>query len=148
MEEPSWDEYDEVVVTKNMETADAFSYCIIPMKVEKAYMGEHINVMTQVLWTEDGSLPQGLTIQNAYTKLRKGGKNAVVVVRNSTAYPQTLKKKTPVARAVAATVVLELLAETRLLEGENKPQNPHTPKLTIRQRQGKLFEELALSGLE
>ena len=53
-------------------------------------MGECINVMTQALLTKDGSLPQGLTIQNAYTELRKGSKNAVVVIRNSTAYPQTL----------------------------------------------------------
>ena len=52
------------------------------------------------------------------------------------------------ARAVAATVVLELPVETRLPEGEDKPQSPHAPKLTIRQTQGKLFEELDLSGLE
>ena len=65
-----------------------------------------------------------------------------MVVRNSTAYPQTLKKKTPVARAVAATVVPKLPAEV------DKPQDHHTPKLTIRQRQGKLFEDLYLSGLE
>ena len=49
------------------------------MKVEKAYMGECINIMTQALQTEDGSPLQGLTIQNAYTELRKGSKNAVVV---------------------------------------------------------------------
>ena len=42
----------------------------------------------------------------------------------------------------------EPLAETRLPEGENEPQSPHTPKLTVRKRQGKLFEELDLSGLE
>ena len=60
-----------------------------------------------------------------------------MVVRNSMAYPQTLKKKTLVARAVAATVVLELPVETR-----------RPPKLAISQRQGKLFEELDLSGLE
>ena len=51
-------------------------------------------------------------------------------------------------RAVAATVVPELPAETRLLEGVDEPQGPHTPKLTVRQRQGKLFEELDLSWLE
>ena len=55
-------------------------------------------------------------MQNVYTKLRKGSKNAVMVMRYSAAYPQTLKKKTPVARAVATTTVLELLAETRLPE--------------------------------
>ena len=116
-EEPSLDEYDEAVITKNTETVDAFSSHIIPMKAEKAYMGECINIMTQALQTKDGSLLQGLTIQNAYAKLWKGSKNTVMVVRNSMAYPQTLKKKTPVARAVATTVVLELLAEIRLLEG-------------------------------
>ena len=110
---------------------DAFSSHVIPMKAERAYMGEHINVMTQVMQTEDGSLPQGLTVQNAYTKLRKGSKNVVMVVRNSMAYPQTLKKKTPVARAVATTVVLEPLVEVRLLEEKNKPQSPQPPKLTI-----------------
>ena len=85
-----WNGYDDVVFMKNMETIDAFSSCVPPIKLEKAYTGECINIMTQVLRTKDGSLPQGLTIQNAYTKLWKGSKNVVMVVRNSTAYPQTL----------------------------------------------------------
>ena len=59
--------------------------------------------MTQVLHVEDGSLPHGLTIQNAYTELCNGSKNVAVVVRNSTAYPHTLREKTPMVRAVAAT---------------------------------------------
>ena len=90
-------EYDEVVLTKNTETIDAFSSLDIPMKTEKAYLGGIINVMTQALQVKDGSLPQGLTMQNVYTELRMGSKNAIVVVRNSTAYPQTLKKRTLVA---------------------------------------------------
>ena len=57
--------YNEVVVMRNIETIDAFSSCVILIKAEKAYTGEHINIMTQALQTEDGSLPQGLTIQNA-----------------------------------------------------------------------------------
>ena len=97
------------------------------MKAEKAYTGEHINIMTQALQTKDGSLPQGLTVQNAYTKLRKGSKNTVMVVRNSTAYPQTLKKKTPVTRAVAATVVPELPAETRFSRGGGLAPKPSLP---------------------
>ena len=87
------------------------------MKAEKIYTGEHINVMTQVLGTEDGSLPQGLTIQNSYTELWKGSKYVVIVVRNSTAYPQMLQKEGPVARAVAATVVPETLLEIRVQGG-------------------------------
>ena len=68
-------------------------------------MGEHINVMVQALLTQDDSLPQGLTVQNTYTKLRKGSKKAVVVVWNNTAYLQSPWKKTPVARVVAALPV-------------------------------------------
>ena len=118
------------------------------MKMEKAYTGEFINIMIQALWTKDSSLLQGLTIQNAHTELRQGSKNAVVVGRNSMAYPQTLPKKTPVARAVATIEVPEPPIDTSLQKREDGPQNPHTPKLIVRQRQGKLFEELNLHGLD
>ena len=33
-------------------------------------------------------------------------------------------------------------------EEGDEPQDPHTPKLTVRQRHGKLFNELDLSGLD
>ena len=52
------------------------------------------------------------------------------------------------ARAVAVIAVPEPPPETRLWEGEDGPQNPPTPKLTVRQRQGSLFEELDQSGLD
>ena len=96
--EPSSDEYDEVVFIQNAETVEAFSSCVVQVIVERAHTCGHINVMTQVLWVGDRSLPQGLTIQNMYMELRPGSKIAVVVVRNSTAYPQILQKKIPVAR--------------------------------------------------
>ena len=35
-----------------------------------------------------------------------------------------------------------------LLEGVAEPHSPQAPKLTIRQRQGRLFEELNLNGLK
>ena len=89
-EESSLNGYNEVVITKNTEIIDAFSSHVIHMRVERAYIGEGISIMTQVLWTRDGCLLQGLTIQNAFTELRQGSKNAGVVVRNCTAYPQTL----------------------------------------------------------
>ena len=60
------------------------------MKTMKAYLGECINVMVQALHAQDGTLLPGLTMQNMYTKLRKGSKKAVVVVWNNTTYPQTL----------------------------------------------------------
>ena len=37
-----------------METIEAFSAHVISMKVEKAYTGECIYIMTQVLQTKDG----------------------------------------------------------------------------------------------
>ena len=73
----------------------------------EAYLGEHLNVMVQALHAQDGTLPPGLTMQNMYTELRKGSKKAVVVVQNHTAYPQTLQKKTPMARAMAIQPVPE-----------------------------------------
>ena len=83
-----------------------------------------------------------------YTELRQGSKKAVVVVRNNTAYLQTLWKKTPVARAVAALPVPQPPKEVQLLEGADESHDPHTPRVTVRQRHGKLFDELDLSGLD
>ena len=148
VEESSSDNYDWVMFTQNMETIKAFSSHMVPVKVRKAYTGGHNNVMTQALQTENGSLPQGLTVQNTYIELGQGSKKAVMVVRNSMAYPQTLWKKTPVARAVAVLQVPEPAIEAQLQEGAEEPQDPHTPKLTVRQRHGKLFNELDLSGLD
>ena len=93
-EESGSDSYDQVMFTQNVETIEPFSSCMVLVKVGMAYTGEHINIMVQALQTEDGSLPQGLTIQNTYMELRQGSKKAVMVVRNSMAYPQTLHKKT------------------------------------------------------
>ena len=111
-------------------------------------MGECINVMVQALQREDGSLPQGLTVQNTYTELRQGSKKAVIVVRNNTAYSQTLQKKTQMVRVVAALPVPKPPEEVQLQEGADEPQDPHTPRLIVRQRHGKLFDELDLSGLD
>ena len=49
--------FDKVVITKNTETIDPFSSHVIPLKAEKVYTRERINVMTQALQAEDGSLP-------------------------------------------------------------------------------------------
>ena len=140
--------YNEVVLTKNTETIDAFPSCVIIAKAGAAHTSKRINVMTQALCVGDGSLPQGLVVQNAYTKLRKGSKNVVVVVRNSMAYPQTLRKKNPVARAVAVTQVPEPPTQTSLTEALEEDHSHQMPKLTVKQRQKKLFEELHVSGLE
>ena len=59
----------------------------------------------------------GLMVQN--TELRKGSKN-VMVVRNSTAYPQTLRKKTRVVRAVEVTWIPELIAPIDSMGGNGR----------------------------
>ena len=98
-------DYDEVVITKDTETIDAFLSHVIHAKTKTAYTGVGLNVMTQA---KNGSLPQGLLIQNAYTELHSGSKNVTVAVRNGTAYPQTLRKKSPVVRAVVATHISKM----------------------------------------
>ena len=114
VEESSSDDYNQVMSTQNVETIEAFSSHVVSVKAGRAYTGERINIMVQALQTKDGSLPQGLTIQNMYTELRQGSKKAVVVVRNSMANLQTLQKKTPVARAVAVLLVPEPPKGTQL----------------------------------
>ena len=106
--------YDEVVFMRNTKTIEAFSSHVISMKVEKASTWECINVMTQVVWTKDSSLPQGLTLQNAYTEYWRDSKYIGMVVRNSMDYPQMLQKEAPVARAVAVTVLPETPLEIRV----------------------------------
>ena len=140
-EEPDPDGYDQVMFTQNVETIEPFSSHMVLVKAGGAYTGEHINIMVQALQTEEGSLPWALTVQNTYTKLRQGSKKAVMVVRNSMAYSQILQKKTLVARAVAALPVPKPPEEVQLQERGDEPQSPHTPRLTVRQRYGKLFDE-------
>ena len=97
--------------------------------------------MTQAFCTEDGSLPQGLTVENTYMELHDGSKNVAMVVRNSRVYPQTLRKKTLVARAVAFTWVPEPSMQTNVMEALDQAQGLQVPRLTVKQRQEKLFEE-------
>ena len=92
-----------MVTTKDTETVDAFLSHVIHVRTGTVDTGMGLNVMTQALHDEDGSLPQGLTVQNAYMELHSGSKNVTVVVRNSMAYPQTLRKKTPMVRSVSVT---------------------------------------------
>ena len=94
-----------------------------------------------------GTLPPGLTMQNMYTELRKGSKKAVVVVLNNTAYPQTLWKKTPMAREISMLPVPKPLKPESLQVEDDMSPDLHTPKLMVRQRHGELFDKLDLSGL-
>ena len=60
--------------TQKVETMEPFSSHVIPMKMMETHMGEHLNMMVQTLFNQDGTLLPGLTMHNTYTKLRKGGK--------------------------------------------------------------------------
>ena len=134
--------------TQNVETIELFSSHMVLVKVGRAYTWEHINIMVQALQTEDGSLPQGLTVQNTYTELRQGSKKVVVMVRNSMAYSQTLWKKNPGGQGSCNTMGAQTTYGGPVAGGGVEPQGPHTPRLTVRQRHGKLFDELDLSGLD
>ena len=100
-------EYNEKVTTKDCEMIDAFLSRILYARMKSAFISTKLNVMAQALYADKEPLPQGLTIQDAYTEMCNGSKNVTVLVRNSMAYPQALKKKIPVARVVAAHCVLE-----------------------------------------
>ena len=142
------DQDSPLMYTQKVETLEPFSSHVIPMKMMEVYLGEHLIIMLQALHTQDGTLPPGITMQNMYTELRKGSKKVVVVVQNNTAYPQTLWKKTPVARAMAVQLVPNIPKPWSLQVQDVVCPNPQTPKMTIRQRHGKLFDELDLSGLD
>ena len=147
-EEYNTDKDSLLMYTQKIETLDPFSSHVVPMKTTKAYLGEHLNVMVQALYVQDGTLLPGLTVQNTYSELRKGSKKAVVVVQNNTAYPQTLRKKTPMARAISVLPVPEPPEPESLQVEDDANSDLHTSKLKIRQRCGKLFDELDLSGLD
>ena len=148
MGEAHHSEYDEVVTTKDTETIDAFSSHVIHVSTGRVYTGVGLKVMTQALCSEDGSLPQGQTVQTAYTELCSGSRNVTVVVRNSMAYPQTLRKKTPLVSAVMVTWVPEPPMQTSIVEALDEAHSLQAPRLTMKQRKEKLLEELDLSGLE
>ena len=142
------DDDNPLMYTQKAETLEPFSSHVIPIKTVKAYLRECINVMVQALHTQDGTLLPGLTVQNTYTKLRKGSQKAVVVMWNYTTYPQSLRKKTLVARAVPTLPVPEPPESKSLQDRDDMHPDPQTPKLTVRQRHAKLFDELDLSSLD
>ena len=57
-------------------------------------------------------------------------------------------EKTPVARAIPVQLLHETLKPGSLSVPDKVCPDPQIPKLTIRQRHGKLFNELDLSGLD
>ena len=142
------DQDSPLMYTQKVETLEPFSSHVIPMKMTEAYLGECLNVMVQALHAQDGTLPPGITMLSTYTELRKGSKKAVVVVWNNTAYPQTLWKKTPVAKAMVIQLVPKTPKPGSLQVQDEVCPDPQTPKLTIRQRHGRLFDELDLSSLD
>ena len=115
--------------------------------MKTAVTGAWLNVMTHALCAGKGPLPPGLMIQNTYTEMCKGSKNVAIVVRNSMAYPQTLKKKIPMARVVVTKWVPEPQVWPGMIDALDEAQDIQTQKLTTEQRQEKLFEKLDLSGL-
>ena len=125
--------YDEGITTKEGETIDTSSSQIIHAKMKMAHQGEGTNVMTQALCVKDSSLLQGLTVQNTYMELCKGSKAVTVVVRTTTAYPQMLRKKTPVARAIMVAQIPELPVLSRSMRVPEENPGHQVPMLTMKQ---------------
>ena len=141
-------EYNEIVTTKDSETIDAFSSRIIHTRAKAAFTGARLNVMTQALHPDEGPLPEGPTIQDAYREMHNGSKSIAVLVRNSMAYPQTLRRKVSVARVVVANQVPEPQMRPGMMEALDEAQGIQPQRLTIDQRWAKLFKKVDLSGLE
>ena len=137
-----------MMCTQKVETLQPFSSHVVPIEMMETHASKRINVMVQALHDQNGTLPPGLTMQNTYTELRKGSKKAVVVVQNHTTYPQTLWRKTPIVRAIPVQLLAEAPKPGSLLVPNEACSDLPTPKLMIRQRRGKLFNELDLSGLD
>ena len=141
-------EYNEAVTTKCSKTIDTFSSRSIHAQMKTAFTGVRLNVIAHTLHADEGLLPQGLIIQNAHTEMCNSSKNVAIIVRNSTAYPQTLKKKFPVVRVVVANWVPEPQVQPCMINMLDDVQGIQTQKLTTEQRQENLFEKLDLSSLE
>ena len=69
-------------------------------------------------------------------------------MQNHLAYPQTLQKKTPVVQMIPVQLVPGAPEPDSLPDQKKVCPNQQTSKLMIRQRHGKLFNELDLSGLD
>ena len=140
-------EYDEEVTIKDSETIDAFSSKITHVRRKTAGTSVRLNVMTQALHAEEGSLPQGLMILIAYPEMCNGSKSVTIMARNGIAYPQTLEKKITVARVVAANHMPEAQKWPGMMDALDQVQGIQTLKMNTEQRQEKLFKKLDLSGL-
>ena len=116
-----------LMYTQKVEILEPFSSHVVPVKTTKPYLGECLNIMVQALYAQDGTLLPGLTVQNTYTELRKGSKKAVVVVQNYTTYPQTLRKKTPMARAISVLPVPKPPKPKSLQVEDDANSDLHTP---------------------
>ena len=141
-------EYNEVVTTKGSKMIDTFLSRSIHAWMKTTFTGVRLNLMTHALCAEEGSLPQSLMIQNTYTEMCNGSKSVTVIVRNSMVYPQTLQRKIPVARVVAANFVPELQVWPGMIDALDEAQGIQTLKMNAEQRLEKLFEKLDLSSLE
>ena len=86
-------------------------------------------------------------IQNAYTKICNGSKSVNVMVRNGMAYPQTLKRKISLARVVVANQMPVAQMWPGMIDMLDEVQGIQTPRMTMGQRQEKLFEKLDLGSL-
>ena len=141
-------DFDEVVRAKRDEVVYPFSSAMVHAKTETVFMGYRLNVMSQSLKPEDGSLPPGLTVNGHYDTLKNGSQSITISVRNHTPFAIKICKNEPVARVVTGNAIptTELIPGT--LEALDEMQGVKRRKLPPTERQKLLMEKLDLSGLE
>ena len=139
-------EYDEVITTKVSKMIAAFLSKIIHVRTKTAFTGVRLNVMSQPCMLRKGHCPK-VWWYRMPTRRCTIAAEVAIVVRNGMAYPQTQKKKIPVVRVVVAIQVPEAQMWPGTIDVLGEVQGIQTPRMTMEQRQEKLFEKLGLSSL-
>ena len=134
---------NEIVKTKKREKIKAFSSKVIHAQTMTVFLGCNQHVMMHKL--------RYMALQSiTHIQMMTGSKSIVLVVRNLTAPPITLKRNAPVARVLAANAVTNAQIQTGMIEQLDAAQGIQTgrPKMTVEEWREALFEQLDLSSLD
>ena len=133
MEDPL--DLDEKILLTDKCIIPGFQSSVIHGRMQSTMMmGHHLNIMTQVSYTNDKTeIPNGLYVIRTYTKLKDGSCSVSVVLRNLTAWPIHLTRGCVVSWVVAANAVPKVQCLPDLLKKLDKedPEKPEPVKLTI-----------------
>ena len=140
------------------EVASAIKTEIIPPRLNRTIkactplvlMGTSMNIMMEPLHQTDKALPQGLHVHPSYGTCNCGSQRMTVQLYNTKDHAIIIKKRTAVARMVAANEVPEMVVAdgaVGALQTGRWAKEGHV-KFTFEERRNILFKKLELSGLK